>query len=358
MIKKKYILPILLLVQIVVLNIVSFFPEFVEDYYSNGIYVWISGISRMALGWIPFSVGDVIYFIAILLVLKWLWNSRKNFKSEWKNHLLKALSVLSIFYFAFHLLWATNYHRVPLYQKLHIQKEYTDADLLYFTKIVIAKTNEIHLQIVKNDSLKVVFPYSQEQVFEMNVAGYSNLAKRYPYFEYEHPSNKKSIISLPLTYMGFAGYLNPFTNESQVNYKLPMYGFPMTSSHEMAHQIGYASESEANFIGFLACVKNDDLYIQYSGYALALRYCLGNWEVRDEKTMKELMQAVNPGILKNFRESEDFWNQYESFIETGFHAFYDKFLKFNQQEDGLESYSKFVDLMVNYYKREKLGHAY
>jgi hypothetical protein len=41
-----------------------------------------------------------------------------------------------------------------------------------------------------------------------------------------------------------------------------------TTCHEMAHQIGFASESECNFIGFLASVKNDDLYFKYSGLVL------------------------------------------------------------------------------------------
>jgi hypothetical protein len=54
--------------------------------------------------------------------------------------------------------------------------------------------------------------------------------------------------------------------------------------------------------------------------------------------------------LKNYQESEDFWKQYETPIETGFHIFYDRFLKINQQKDGMDSYSKFVNLMVNYYK--------
>jgi hypothetical protein len=60
-----------------------------------------------------------------------------------------------------------------------------------------------------------------------------------------------------------------------------MYSFPMTANHEMAHQMGYASESECNFIGFLASVKNDNLHIQYSGYSMALRYCLSNWQAKD-----------------------------------------------------------------------------
>ena len=128
----------------------------------------------------------------------------------------------------------------------------------------------------------------------------------------------------------------------------------MTTNHEMAHQMGYASESECNFIGFLASVKNDNLYVQYSGYSLALRYCLGNWQARDEKIQKQLLTTIHPGILENYKESEDFWKDYQTPIETGFHIFYDNFLKMNKQKDGLESYNKYVNLMVNYYKKNEL----
>lgn len=348
--KRSYILPIFLLIQIIILKIIRFFPENIERFYSNGFYIYLSKFSRIILGKIPFSIGDCLYFILILLLVKWFWTKRKSWKLDWKNNLLTILSVLSVFYFFFHVLWALNYYREPLFEKMAIERDYTDADLLTFTKKLIAKTNAIQSQITKNDSLKVVFPYSQNQVFEINQNGYQNLSREYDFFTYSHLSIKKSLFSLPLTYMGFGGYLNPFTNEAQVNYLGPMYSFPMTTNHEMAHQMGYASESECNFIGFLSSVKNDNLYFKYSGYCMALRYCLGNWQVRNDKILKQLLKTVHPGILKNYKESEDFWEQYQTPIETGFHAFYDRFLKINQQKDGMDSYSKFVNLMVNYYK--------
>ena len=348
--QRKYTLPLLLIIQILFLKIIAFFPEFVEQFYSNGFYVFVSKILRITLGKIPFSVGDIMYGILILYVLKSIWKTRKTWKQEWKNNGLKVLSVLSVAYFLFHFLWGMNYYRQPLFEKMKIEREYTDADLLDFTKKLITKTNKIHSQITKNDSLKVVFPYSNEQVFEMNLNGYQVLSNQYPFFEYSNPSIKKSLFSLPLTYMGFGGYLNPFTNEAQVNYLMPMYNAPTTSCHEMAHQMGFASESECNFIGFLASVKNENLYFQYSGYSYALRYCLSKWHARDEKVYKQLLKSVHPGILKNYQESVDFWKQYDTIIDKGFHAFYDNFLKMNQQKDGMEGYSKFVNLMVNYYK--------
>lgn len=237
---------------------------------------------------------------------------------------------------------------------MKIQKEYTDAELLTFTKKLIAKTNQIQFEITKKDSSKIVFPYSQKQAFQMNLNGYENLANQYPYFKYEILSVKKSLFSLPLTYMGFGGYLNPFTNEAQVNDLLPMYNFPVTTCHEMAHQMGYASESECNFIGVLAAVKNQNLYYQYSGYSFALRYCLGIWKAKNEAIFKQLKKTVHVGILKNYQESQDFWKQYETPIETGFGIFYDNFLKINHQKDGMEGYSKFVNLIVNYYKTKEL----
>jgi len=353
-VQRKYILPIFLLFQILLLKIIAFFPELVERFYSNGLYEFISKLLRITLGRIPFSVGDLIYGIVIFYILKSIWNSRKSWKLEWKNNILKILSVLSVVYFLFHLLWAMNYYRQPLFEKMEIERDYSDADLLDFTKKLIAKTNEIHIQITKNDSLKVVFPYSQEQVFGMNLNGYKTLSNQYSFFEYTYPSIKKSLFSLPLTYMGFGGYLNPFTNEAQVNYLMPMYNSPTTSCHEMAHQMGFASESECNFIGFLASVKNEDLYFKYSGYSTALRYCLGNWQIRNEKVFGELLKTVHPGILKNYQESKDFWRQYDTFIDKGFHIFYDNFLKMNQQKEGMESYSKYVNLMVNYYEIREL----
>ncbi len=347
--QNKYYLPLAFLIQIILVQLISFFPEFIEIFYSNGLYKITSNISRLFFGFIPFSLGDFGYLLVIVFLIIGYIKNRKTNNLSWKDRILKILSYLSVFYFFFNILWGLNYYRVPLFEKLKIHKEYSNQDLLKFTKLLIAKTNSIHTQITQNDSLKVIFPYSQEQVFEMNLNGYQFLSKKIPLLNYDHPSIKKSLFSLPLSYMGFSGYLNPFTNEAQVNYKIPMYNFPATVTHEMAHQLGFASESEANFIGFLASINNDNLYFQYSGYSHALHYCLSNWRFRDELQFKILLKTIHPGIINNYKESEYFWDNYESFIETGFHIFYDRFLKMNQQKEGLEGYSRYVDLLVNYY---------
>jgi hypothetical protein len=252
-----------------------------------------------------------------------------------------------------------NYYRVKLADKLGLQVNependsvltYSNAQLFRLTEFLIAKTDSLQENITGNRDLPVALPYSHEDVFRKNVGGYHTLAQTYSFLDYNCPSIKNSFFSLPLTYMGFAGYLNPFTGEAQVNGKIPMYNYPTVAAHEMAHQLGYASESEANFIGYLATIRNPNPYFRYSGYVTALRYCLGNWEVRDAHQLNEFLAKINPGVRANFRQSEVFWDSHETFIDTGFKIFYDNFLKLNKQE-GLESYNRFVDLMIGYYAK-------
>ncbi len=305
---------------------------------------------RYAFGWLPFSIGDVFYTLLSLYVIRWLITNRKRIINDTKHWLLEVLSTISIGYFAFHVLWAFNYYRLPLHESLEIDNEYTTEELVTITKELITKANQIHLNITKNDSIKVEMPYTKSELLKMIPSGYNELSKEFPYLSYHPKSIKRSIYSIPLTYMGFSGYLNPFTNEAQIDGLIPSYKFPTTGSHEVAHQLGYAAENEANFIGSMAAMHHPDIYFNYSGNAFALRHCLGEVYRRDHTTYEKLIQTVNKGILKNYQEVRDFWDSYQNPTEPLFKSTYNNFLKANNQANGMESYSYVVALLVNYYK--------
>ena len=346
--KRKFVLPLFLLIQIIVVKTIGLFPDFVENVYSKGFYPKLAFVSRKVFGWLPFSFGDVTYFILILLLFRWIWKHRIGFFKEWKDNLLAILSWVSVFYLFFHLLWGMNYYRIPLHEKLHIEKEYSKEQLEIFIEKMLVKTNALQLKITKNDSVAVVIPYSHDEIYNLALKGYENIPTDLQEFRYEVKSIKSSLFSYPLSYMGFGGYLNPFTNEAQVNYLKPKYTSPLTTCHEMAHQTGIGSESECNFIGFVTAAKNEDLYFQYSAYSFALRYALHNLEMMQEGSSEVYIKKINKGVLKNFEENEIFWKKYQTPINTFFEYFYDNFLKANQQKDGMEGYNKFVGLAIGY----------
>ena len=292
---------------------------------------------RYAFGWVPFSVGDILYTLATVYIFRWLLVNRKRIIKDTKAWILDVLSAVSIGYFAFHLLWAFNYYRLPLHKALNIEKDYTTEALVATTERLISTVNTVHIAITNNDTIKVDMPYSKTELLQKVPKGYDKLSKKFPHLAYQPKSVKRSIYSLPLTYMGFSGYLNPFTNEAQIDGLIPTFKYPTTASHEVAHQLGYAAENEANFIGSMAAMHHDDIYFKYSGYAFALRHCLHEIYRRDPKQYETLVTKVNKGILKNYKEVRDFWDSYQNPTEPLFKSTYDTFLKANNQIDGMKA---------------------
>ena len=90
--QKKYYLPLALLVQIVFVQLISFFPVLIEGYYSNGLYIYISNFLRIIIGIFPFSLGDFGYLLAIVLLIIGYIKNRKTYNLSWKDRILKILS--------------------------------------------------------------------------------------------------------------------------------------------------------------------------------------------------------------------------------------------------------------------------
>jgi len=189
---------------------------------------------------------------------------------------------------------------------------------------------------------------------EKALKGYDSVDELMPFLEYECSNIKKSMFSSLSSYMGIGGYLNPFTNEAQVNEKTPLFRFPIISAHEIGHQVGYSAENETNLIGYLVTVKNEDVYFQYSAYAYALAYCLNAIASTDEKVFEQTFDNLNEGTKKNYQELQYFYDAYENPFEPIFKSVFSTFLKANNQQDGIKSYSRVVHLLVGYHEKYPL----
>jgi len=335
--------------QIILVQILSRFPNTIENYYSTGLYVQIAAFYRRSLGWIPFSVGDLLYGLFVFLLIRFIYIIIRDKFSELRTYFFAIGASLSILYFFFYFSWGLNYYRTPLASHLKIDSHsYTTDKLLDYTKKLVEDLNELHVSITQNDSLKVTVPYSSKEIYKLAKNGYKNISNKHPFLNYKFKSVKNSLLSTPLTYMGFAGYLNPFTGEAQVNAKIPLSTYAFTTCHEMAHQLGYAAENEANFIGYLASTANKDLYFKYAGQLTALRYLLSEIYKRNPNDYKKIKSKINSGILSNINDIYKFWGQYENPFEPVFKKSYNAYLKINKQKNGIKSYSYMVNLLLNY----------
>lgn len=350
--KTKTIIALALPLQILLVKWMGSCPAFVEKYYSNGLYPYISRFFRILFGWIPFSIGDLLYIVLAVLAIRYIYRHRKSIMAKPIAFFRNSTALLSIIYFLFHLLWGLNYYRLPISQKLEIDHEYSKEELMDFIGYLTERSNYFQTKITGDSLLPVQIPYSRKEIFHKTEAGYKKLQALYPIFEYKNPSLKVSLFSVPLTYMGYGGYLNPFSNEAQVNGITPRFRLPTVSGHEVGHQLGYSAEDATNFIGFLVTSINDDPYFKYTAYSQTLGYCLSNLAHRDKEKSKEMAALLNPGVRSNFNQVSRFWKQYENFLEPVFKAVFDTYLKANDQEEGIESYSSAVGLLIGYHKKQ------
>ncbi|NNL01706.1 MAG: DUF3810 domain-containing protein [Eudoraea sp.] len=337
--------------QIIIVKWLGSYPELIENYYSKGLYPFISKLYRLVFGWLPFSMGDLIYAILIIFAICYIIANRNRIIKNLKLFFRDIAMILSVAYFTFHIMWGFNYYRIPLSQQLGLKDSYTNNELIIFTEKLIERTNELQYKITSDTSQIVKIPYSQKEIMQKTLEGYSELETKFALFSYKNPSLKKSTFSTALTYMGYGGYLNPFTNEAQVNAKIPNFRFPVITGHEIGHQIGYSAENEVNFIGYIVTAHNKDLYFNYSASAYALSYSLSEIKLKDETKFHELYSRLNRGVQKNYEELNKFWMGYQNPLEPIFKAIFNSFLKANNQEQGIKSYGQIVALLVTYHMK-------
>ena len=352
--KKKYAV-IFLIIQIIIISFFSNYPEFIENFYSLGLYQTISSVNRKILSFIPFSFGDILYLLGFIYCTYYLIIQVINKQLFTIIFIKNLISFLTLLYFIFYFQWGLNYLKVPISKKLDIKTTYSIKELNQTAKYLIVKTNKLHREIVTNDSNSTIIPYTIKEINRISSQGFNDLSLlkiNYPEIKLNNIVVKKSLFSLPLTYLGFSGYINPFTNESQINYLIPKNNLPHTSSHEIAHQLGFANEIECNFLAFLNTTNIDDKYFKYSGYKFALKQCMNELYKHDIQSYESLLKLINKGILKDYKNSSKFWNKYSNSVEIITKSGYDKFLKLNNVKDGIRSYSKSVSLIINYLKHK------
>jgi hypothetical protein len=346
---------VLLILSAILIKWSSYYPDWVENNFTYGIYPIISKFQRFLFGWIPFSIGDLFYIFLSLVILfrafrffKLLFRkqlTRKYFASG----LQQAIFFFLFVYVFFNALWGLNYNRTGIARQLGLQvKKYSLADLDTLTAALQVKLNQYALVVTEEqrDSLD-----KKSRLFSEATKAYRNAAHEYSFLNYNPASVKPSLFSYLGNYLGFQGYYNPFSGEAQVNTTVPRFLEPYVTAHEIGHQVGYARENEANFVAFLACRSSASAGLKYSMYFDLYSYAVREIGRRDTMLARSYQQKLHPQVIKDMKELRDFFRQYRNPVEPVIMWGYGHFLRANNQPAGKETYNEVVAWLVAYYKK-------
>lgn len=347
---------LILLVLCLLVRLFSLFPAAVERYYTYGFYPYYSDFLRYILGWIPFSTGDLLYTATVIfLIAKLVKAIRLAFKKRLKAHLdwpffRKWICRILAVYLIFNLSWGLNYDRKGIAPQLGLSVgNYTKDELFTLTAVLQQRLNQY---AARQDTVKRLELENNDFLFTQGAYNYARGQSPYPFLFGGNPSIKPSMFSEVGHYFGFSGYLNPFTGEAQVNTTEPVFVRPFVVDHEIAHQLGYGKENEANFVSYLACKGSGNMDFRYSAYYElyfdAFYECL---RTGDTTAIKQLRTTLHPRARQDKRDEIAFRLKRKNGLQPFVSDFYGGYLKMNRQPHGLDTYNEVIAWLISYMKK-------
>lgn len=240
-------------------------PTWIEQVYSQGIYVTLSNWLVPLLDKINISVTGIILAILLLcLVFSFLSSLKRGKRGVTRRYklglwLLNVLIWLGALGVSFIVLWGANYQRESIETQLNLPEKVVSAEEV---RLLAEKLFEV-----------ILTNYAAEQnVSKALIAVSDSLAETVSEIHGKVPTLPQQIKYLPkgtLLYLGNStGVISPWLLEVHVDSALPAAEFVAVAAHELAHVAGYAGEADADLLATMAGLTADDGFVRY---AVALR---------------------------------------------------------------------------------------
>ena len=327
--KLKSFFALTLIPQILLVNFIKNNPSIIDDYYPDYLYSNILKINSFIYSNINIPVGEILYIILVIILIYLVYRVF-SFKL---NDSVNLLAFISLVYFIFYSFWGLNYFKTSISYELNIKNDYEFEELDNTLNFIITKINE-------------EAPLLQD-FNELNFLEITNM---------NDLNVKQSLAPSYLLLQTVSGHFIPFTSESVVNFDIPKIDLPVVIFHEYAHQMGYADEAEASFIGFMKAVESNNANVRYSGYFNALLNLLNEINKNHKEKLEDYTSKLNDRVISDINYNMEFWSKYyNNFFDRVANYVYDFYLKSNKQEHGILSYNKVSNFIIDYYQREVLS---
>lgn len=347
-------LPLLLLVPLGFL-LPSFFSgrmDWVETVYCARIYPAVRGALSALTGWFSFSLAEWLLYAlvlgaAVLLLVQLIRAACRRIPFHRFLRVLLCIGIAGgVLLNLFYLTWGLCYFRQPLAARMELPVTARPVEELASLTELLARRAAALRQDVQEDA-DGVFAADMGAAFAALPGAYDALAQEFPVFSGSVTQAKRVCWSEGLSWLGIAGVYIGLTAEPNVNIHQPPLLIPAGAAHETAHQLGLASENEAEFAAFLSCAVSSDAAVRYSGAMHALLLC-GNALARaDAARYAEIVRTCyTDGMRRDLADYSAYWDAYEGKAQEAATSVNDNYLKHNAQPSGVASYGESVDLLL------------
>jgi hypothetical protein len=315
----------------------------VERQYSEVLYPpmqrGLTGISNL----VPFALVDGL----LIAGLGWLaWQIARALvrwrPDGWRRVsvrlLVRIATAVAVLYLVFLATWGLNYRRVPLVGRVRFNPQGVSADaarLLALTSVGLV--NDLYDPAHSRGSDPGTVDASLADAFAkaQQTLGVSRLAR---------PARpKRTLLDVYFKAAGVEGMTDPYFLETLVVSNLLPFERPFVVAHEWSHLAGFADEGEANFVGWLTCVRGS-VAARYSGWLFLYGQVAA---ALNERERADIAGRLGPGPRADLRAAAERVRRHLSPVisDAGWQV-YDRYLKANRVAAGTGSYAEVVKLIL------------
>ena len=328
----------------VVAALVRLPPAWVERWYSEGVYLAVQARLTPLSNLVPWALFDpLLAAAAVGLVAAWARALRRAPRGRRWTALpgigLSTLSAAAWAYLAFLAIWGLNYERVPL------------ADKLRFDPASVTRGAQRALALTAAAQLDALYPARRTASWPVFGRVPVPLARAFGEVQRELGMPETAVPGIPKATLlepyfdraAIDGLTDPYLLEVLLDDRLLPFERPFVLAHEWAHLAGYADESEANFLGWLTCLRSNR-GDQYSGWLFLFSQTLVGLPPADQQAaIRQLtpgpradLEAVRARILSGLSPR----------VQQAAWGLYDRYLKANRVPGGVANYEAVIRLIL------------
>lgn len=319
------------------LAILPLSEDVIEELYSSGLYPRLQSVLTSASNVVPVALFDVLVVSVVVGWVALLWRDLRRLRrpTVLARLLWRTATLGAVLYVAFEMAWGLNYRRVPLEATLELRYDAVTPEAAErVARVTVAELNRLAAQRLPTDAtIGTALPTALAEV-QARLGAPRAIVPGRP---------KRTLFDPYFRAASVDGMTDPFFLETLMLSTLLEVERPIVVAHEWAHLAGYADEGEANFVGWLACLRADGA-ARYSAWLFLYAEALGALDeaarLAASRELGDVPRGDMAAIAARVRA------QRSPLVATIGWGLYDQYLKANGVEQGTRSYTDVVRFVL------------
>ena len=315
----------------------------VEDVYAKRVYPVIQANLTTLSNYSPVALLDIALVVTgVVVMATWIVSLKRAKKKRLRgigNALVSTLAIGAVIYLWFLCTWGFNYARPSLESRLPYDASRVMPEAVRaLAEYAIEQANRTHSAahaagFPAIDAMPPALITAMQEV-ERELGRPRTTVMARPKYSILSPFFRASSVS---------GMCDPFFLETLLNPDLTGPERPIVLAHEWAHLSGYAPEDDASFVGLLAALRAGPA-AEYSAW-LDLAFTAVNQ--LQPVTQKLVLANLADGPRRDQQAIYDrVMGARVEVVDRAAWATYDQVLRSQGVEEGVQSYSRVVELVL------------